>query len=139
MTLPIFHLAFPVSDLAEAERFSVATFGAIIGRRTDAWIDLLLFGHQLTIHERPGEVLRAEDRGVRHFGVILGWDDWQALAESLRAKGVAFVRAPSIVHQGTALEEGTALLADPSGNLIELKSYRNFEAVLASDRVRDCP
>jgi uncharacterized protein len=61
MTLPIFHLAFPVSDLAEAERFYVANFGAIVGRRTDAWIDLLLFGHQLTIHERPEAVL-ASDR-----------------------------------------------------------------------------
>jgi extradiol dioxygenase family protein len=44
----------------------------------------------------------------------------------------------SIAHQGTALEEGKVVLADPSGNLIELKTYRNFEAVLASDRVREC-
>jgi extradiol dioxygenase family protein len=51
---------------------------------------------------------------------------------------VAFVRGPSIAHQSTALEEGKILLADPSGNLIELETHRNFEAVLASDRVREC-
>ena len=111
---------------------------AIVGRRTAAWIDLLLFGHQLTIHEPPREVLGAEERGVRHFGLILEWDDWHALAEALRAKRVAFVGGPSIAHQGTALEQGKILLADPSGNLIELKTYRNFEAVFASDRLRDC-
>jgi extradiol dioxygenase family protein len=135
---PIFHLAFPVSDLAEAERFYVTNLGAIVGRRTAAWIDLLLFGHQLTIHERPEEVLGPEARGVRHFGLILASDDWHALAESLSAKRVAFVRGPSIEHQGTVLEEGKILLADPSGNLIELKTYRNFEAVFASDRGREC-
>ena len=81
MTRLIFHLAFLVPNLAEAERFYVTYLDAIVGRRTAAWIDLLLFGHQLTIHERPREVLGAEERGVRDFGLILKWDDRHALAE----------------------------------------------------------
>lgn len=72
-----FHLALPVTDLGASERFYVDVLGAHIGRRTDAWIDVLLRGHQLTLHERPDEVLPCEAQGVRHFGVTLPWDVWE--------------------------------------------------------------
>ncbi|HEV7734574.1 MAG TPA: VOC family protein [Candidatus Binatia bacterium] len=130
---PVFHLAFPVSSLAESERFYVTTLGATAGRRSRTSLDLLLFGHQLTIHERPAEVLTPEQTGVRHFGVILGWDEWDILCARLREEGVQFVREPSVVHQGTPREEGKMLLLDPSGNLIELKTYRDPRAALGLD------
>ncbi|MCC5670058.1 hypothetical protein LC653_41275 [Nostoc sp. CHAB 5784] len=83
MFRPIFHLAFPVQDLEEAKNFYITTFGARVGRVRDKWIDIFLFEGQITLHERPSEVLPAREHGVRHFGAILAWPDWEALALTL--------------------------------------------------------
>jgi uncharacterized protein len=134
MQRPIFHLSFPVRDLAEAKAFYCSVLGATIGRDTGAWADIMLFGHQLTLHERPDEVLTRERRGVRHFGVILPWADWDALGARLQAQGCAFVRPPTVTAAGTVHEHGKMLLCDPSDNLIEIKAYRDAGAEIGGDR-----
>jgi len=130
MTRSIFHLAFPVRSLAAARDFYCTFLGARVGRDQGTWVDLLLFGHQLTLHERPGEVLAPDARGVRHFGAILPWEEWQALGERLAALGCPMLMPPTIAHGGTDREQGKILLCDPSDNLIEIKAYRNVSAVL---------
>ena len=50
MALFPFHLAVPVTDLAAAEHFYVQVVGCATGRRSEQWIDLNLFGHQLVCH-----------------------------------------------------------------------------------------
>jgi len=130
MTHAIFHLSFPVRSLAAAKDFYCRVLGATVGRDTGAWADILLFGHQITLHERPSEVLGAEARGVRHFGVILPWEQWQALGLAFREKGCSFVMQPTIAHAGTENEQGKFLLCDPSDNLIEIKAYRDASAAI---------
>lgn len=125
MQRPIFHLSFPVRDLAAAKAFYCDFLGASIGRDNGQWADILLFGHQLTLHHRPAEVLSPELRGVRHFGAILPWHDWEALGAGLQRKGIVFVRPPTISDAGTMEEHGKMLFCDPSDNLIEIKAYRN--------------
>lgn len=129
MTQAIFHLSFPVRSLDAAREFYCRYLGATVGRNTGEWLDILLFGHQLTLHERPAEVLDPEARGVRHFGAILPWDQWQALGDSLARQGCALLAGPMVSHVGTAREQGKILLCDPSDNLIELKAYRHVSAV----------
>lgn len=130
MSISIFHLAFPVRDLAAAKNFYCDAFGATIGRDNSQWADVVLFGHQLTLHRQPDEVLTPEQRGVRHFGVILPWSEWAALADKLEAAGHDFEHPPTVSHSGTSREQGKMLLSDPSDNLIEIKAYRNLAAVL---------
>ena len=47
---PLFHLAFPVSDLASTKKFYTETLGCDIGRSSDQWIDFNFFGNQLSAH-----------------------------------------------------------------------------------------
>jgi len=126
----IFHLSFPVRDLRAARDFYCTYLGATVGRDAGEWLDILLFGHQVTLHERPSEVLAPEARGVRHFGVVLPWDRWQAVGRTLEDLGCPLVMAPTIAHAGTPREQGKILLCDPSDNLIEIKAYRDVSAVL---------
>jgi len=92
-------------------------------------VDILLFGHQVTLHERPSEVLSPADRGVRHFGAILPWQEWQALGARLIEQGCDFLMEPTVSMSGTEQEQGKLLLCDPSDNLVEIKAYRNVPAV----------
>ena len=122
---PIFHLSFPVRDLDEGLSYYTATLGGIPGRRAQDWADVALFGAQLTLQHAPGDVLEPMPRS-RHFGVTLGWREWETLVGRLED----FAEPPRVDHQGTDREQAKAMVRDPSGNLIELKAYRRPEAVL---------
>ena len=86
-----FHLAIPVHDLRAARSFYGELFDCAEGRSSDEWVDFDFFGHQLVVHLDPGKkqhVHHNEVDGhevpVPHFGVVMEWGAWQALAERLR-------------------------------------------------------
>lgn len=122
---PIFHLSLPVSDLDEAIAFYVDVLGGVPGRSTGDWADILMFGAQITLQHQPQDVLESMPRS-RHFGATLPWNDWEDLTSSM----TEFLEAPRSDYQGTKREQAKAMIQDPSGNLIELKAYRNPSAVL---------
>jgi extradiol dioxygenase family protein len=130
MTRYIFHLSIPVSDLVSSRAFYVDVLGAKIGRVTEEWLDVLLWGHQITLQRRPGDVVPLERQGKRHFGVVLPWSAWREEMTRLERLGTTFLEGPSIKLSGTEDEYGKAYLADPSGNVIELKTYRDVRRTL---------
>lgn len=127
---PILHFSVPVRELEEARRFYVEVLGCELGRVREGFIDVFFFGCQLTLHERPSELLAPEQRGVRHFGVTLPEDRWRELVDRLRASGTPFLREPATDYAGTSREQRKSLVADPSGNAIELKTYKDPGAAL---------
>lgn len=126
----IFHLSFPVSELKSAKRFYVEVLGATVGRENEEWLDILLWGHQITLHHRPEEVLPLAEQGKRHFGVVLPWPEWERAVERIEKLGVGFLDSPTIKLAGTDDEHGKFYLGDPSGNVIEVKTYRNVQRTL---------
>jgi extradiol dioxygenase family protein len=131
-SLPPFHLAFAVVDLAATRAFYGELLGCGIGREDERWIDFDFFGHQITAHQIDG-LARAnatnlvDGKGVPipHFGAVLAWDDWHALAERLRQAGIEFIIEPHIRFPGQVGEQATMFLADPSGNHLEFKSFQD--------------
>ena len=129
MSLPPFHLAFPVDDLAAARRFYGDLLGCPEGRSAEEWIDFDLHGHQIVAHYAP-EAVRAratnpvdgEHVPVPHFGLVLPMDDWKRLAARLESAGVEFVIAPTIRFEGQPAEQATMFLLDPAGNALEFKA-----------------
>ena len=125
-TAAIFHLSFPVHDLDEAIAF-YSILGAIVGRRENGWADVALFGAQVTLQQIPDDVLQPMPRS-RHFGATLPWQEWEHLVGQLDG----FVERPRIDYPGSDREQAKAMIADPSGNLIELKAYRHPAVVLGT-------
>ena len=137
-TCPPFHLAFPVDDLSAARAFYGGLLGCPEGRSSESWIDFDFYGHQVVAHLSPGEVGRAasnqvdgKDVPVRHFGVILPWDAWHALADRLRQAGVRFIIEPGIRFAGQVGEQATMFFLDPAGNALEFKSFRDMARIFA--------
>lgn len=54
-----FHLAFPVTSLANARAFYGDLLGCPEGRSSPEWVDFDFFGHQLVAHLAPDETGRA--------------------------------------------------------------------------------
>lgn len=96
----------------------------------DGWIDVWFHGLQLTLQERPGEVAAASAQGVRHFGVTLSPEALASLLAGLDGR-VEWIDPVHTDFPGTPREQTKAKLADPSGNVIELKAYRDPAAAFA--------
>jgi extradiol dioxygenase family protein len=139
MPLAPFHLAVPVHDLAAARAFYGGTFGCAEGRSSAEWVDFDLYGHQLVAHldrsarphVRGTNEVDGHDVPIPHFGVVLPWDDWHALAERLRAAGQRFEIEPCIRFRGQVGEQATFFLYDPSGNALEFKAFRDPSRLFA--------
>lgn len=138
MPQPLFHLAFPVTDLDATRRFYRDVLGCEQGRDSDRWIDFNFHGHQITAHLRAGEsgdatanAVDGDQVPVPHFGLILDWDDWHDLAERLREAGTEFIIEPRIRFAGEIGEQATMFLRDPSGNALEFKAFRDSGQVFA--------
>lgn len=52
---PLFHLAFPVSDLDKTLTFYRDILGCETGRSSNKWIDFDFWGHQVVAHLSPDE------------------------------------------------------------------------------------
>jgi len=133
-----FHLAFPVTGMDETLHFYRDVLGCETGRSSDHWIDFNFGGHQLVAHLSPDEAGKSSSNEVdghevpaKHFGIILSWADWEALAERLQAEGVEFVIEPYVRFEGEPGEQATMFFLDPSGNALEFKAFRNEEQIFA--------
>ena len=132
-----FHLAFPVHDLAAARQFYGGLLGCPEGRSSAEWIDFDLFGHQIVAHLAPAKApdhhnpVDGHDVPVPHFGVVLGWDDFQTFAARLKAEGVKFVIEPYIRFAGLVGEQATMFFRDPSGNALEFKAFKDRSQLFA--------
>jgi extradiol dioxygenase family protein len=127
---PILHLSLPVEDLAIAQEFYVTVLGCRLGRTGPGGADVWFYGLQLTLQHRPDEVLSEDQRGVRHFGVTLGRDALADLLSRLDAHPITWLERVHTDYAGTPKEQTKAKLVDPSGNVIEIKSYADLAAGL---------
>lgn len=132
-----FHLAFHVTDLDEAARFYIDVLGAQAGRRSDTWVDVSWYGHQLSMH--LGVPMASACTGdvdgqavpMPHFGLVLQMPQWTQLRDRLEAQGVVMVIAPHVRFVGQAGEQATMFFRDPFGNPIEVKGFADWAGVTA--------
>ncbi|MEO8676875.1 MAG: VOC family protein [Casimicrobiaceae bacterium] len=135
---PRFHLAFPVTDLAEARRFYGDFLGCAEGRSSADWVDFDFHGHQIVTHKVAAAAMTdarslvdGQDVPVRHFGVILDLPAWEALAVRLEAAGVKFIVEPYVRFRGLPGEQATMFFLDPFGNALEFKAFGDIDRLFA--------
>ncbi len=134
-----FHLAIPVANLELCRTFYRDVLHCKEGRSSDTWVDFNFFGHQLVIHQKGGlETNKAvsnpvdgHDVPVPHFGVVLRWNDWQQLANSLQEQNIEFVIEPYIRFKGKVGEQATLFFYDPEGNALEFKAFKNIDQLFS--------
>jgi extradiol dioxygenase family protein len=137
-----FHLAFPVADLAATRRFYVDLLGCTTGRAGRDWMDIDFFGSQIVAHVLPpGEPVCLAPAGsnridghevpLPHFGAVLPSDEWRRMAARLREAGADFVIEPHTRFGSSPHEQSSMIFRDPSGNVIELKSFADPSRLFA--------
>jgi uncharacterized protein len=128
---PTLHLSLPVDDLDAARDFYELGLGCRIGRVRDQWFDVWFFGLQLTLHRSPAEVAALTDQGSRHFGVVLDDEvEFWTLVERVRSCGIEWLTEPVRHDEAELSGKVGGKLADPAGNVIEIKHYADPTAYL---------
>ncbi len=141
-TSPSFHLAFAVTDIEATSAFYADKIGCKVGRSAERWIDFDFFGHQVSAHLVNGTLSPAETNPVDgkkvpspHFGAILDWYDWHVMRDRLEADGTDFIIAPTTRFAGEMGEQATMFFRNPSGNALELKTFRNKALIFAHEKL----
>ena len=134
-----FHVAVPVDDLEAARKFYREVLLCEEGRSDKLWTDFNLYGHQFVIHHQPRKTegqphfnpVDGHDVPVPHYGVVLEWEDWEALAERLIRKNIEFIIEPYIRFKGKLGEQATMFFRDPCGNALEFKAFKDLTQLFA--------
>tara|TARA_B110000438_G_C15786758_1_gene638776 strand:+ start:465 stop:890 length:426 start_codon:yes stop_codon:yes gene_type:complete len=137
-SFPPFHLAFPVKNLLETKFFYTNYLGCSVGRTSNKWIDFNFYGHQITAHLSPSSCdvinnnkVDGQSVPVRHFGLIMDWDDWHIAKDKLIKNKAQFIIEPYIRFKNKSGEQATLFIVDPSFNGIELKSFKDNNMIFA--------
>ncbi|MEH6586653.1 MAG: VOC family protein [Halioglobus sp.] len=136
-----FHIAVAVRDIDEAREFYGTGLGFAEGRSSEQWIDFNMFGHQFVTHLNTaigpdGSITSISNSvdghgvPVPHCGVVLEFEQWEQFAERARSVVSEFIIEPYIRFKGQPGEQGTLFFADPSGNALEFKAFRDIETQL---------
>lgn len=134
-----FHVAIPVDDVQKARAFYRDVLLCEEGRSDEKWVDFNMYGHQFVIHYKPkspSEInhtnsVDGHNVPVPHYGVILTWEDWEALAIRLKSLNTAFLIEPYIRFKGEVGEQATMFFLDPCGNPLEFKAFKDESQIFA--------
>lgn len=130
MNQVLFHLAFPVTDIAQAKAFYGDGLGCKVGRESRNSVILNLYGHQIVAHATPEPLTPQKGIYPRHFGLVFTSEaDWEALLERAKQNKLRFYQEPKRRFAGLPTEHRTFFLEDPFHNLLEFKYYCHQSAI----------
>lgn len=130
MSKTLFHIAFPIHDVAAAKRFYVEGLGCTLGRESSHAVTFGLSGYQLVAHLTTEPLPPQQGIYPRHFGLVFSSkDSWQWFLEQAQEKKLSFYQQPRVRFPGTRIEHLTFFLEDPSHNLLEFKHYTHESAI----------
>lgn len=131
-----FHLAFPITDINKTIQWYTTILDCKIGRQDKRWVDFNFYGHQISAHLVDNKIkfhntnlVDGKNIPCRHFGIILSNEKWEELSNKLISKKIDFLINPNIRFKGKRGEQSSFFIKDPSGNVLEFKSFKNDEMI----------
>ncbi len=120
----IFHLSFPIENIADAKQFYVEGLGCEPGREGKNSLILNLGGHQIVAHVMKTPAAPQASIYPSHFGLTFSTEsEWKALLARAEEKELTFYQQPKHRFKGERIEHRTFFLEDPFRNFLEFKYY----------------
>ncbi len=128
-----FHMSLPCLSVTETKNFYVKSIGASLGRTAKTWIDINLFGHQLTFikaekfnFNNPNYVFEGKILPSFHFGVIIKVETWGEIYAKLSNQNLEVVTQTTFLKDKTG-EHLSFFITDPNGYMLEFKSFKDVK------------
>lgn len=116
----MFHLSLPVQRFDACLAFYRDCFGAEVKMLSSQAANLFVFGGQVTFHDKSESALSDDARRTMHFGQVVSPDEWLRMRDRLVAAG--HLPMHEVAASEAANRRAKLLVADPSGNLVEINS-----------------
>lgn len=134
----LFHLSLPCHNLIETKKFYVDILGADFGRSANNWVDINLFGHQITFTQvgkfdftNPNYIFEGKLLSSFHFGIILDIDSWSKIYSNLSKENFELTTQATFLRNKPG-EHLSFFIKDPSGYMLEFKSFRDINEIFES-------
>ncbi len=138
MNQVLFHLAFPVNNIAQTKEFYADGLGCEVGRESPNSIILNLYGNQIVAHVTQEALSSQKGIYPRHFGLIFASEsDWETLLERAEKNHLRFYQQSKRRFPEKLLEHRTFFLEDPFHNLLEFKYYCHTEAIFGCNNYQE--
>lgn len=128
-----FHMSLPCLSVKETKNFYVDSIGALLGRTGENWVDINLFGHQITFIQAekfnfnsPNYVFEGKILPSFHFGVIVGIEKWGEIYSKLNNLNLEVVTQTTFLKDKTG-EHLSFFINDPNDFMLEFKSFKQSD------------
>ena len=130
-----FHISLPCLDLERTKDFYVNRIGGHLGRSGINWLDIDLYGNQITFtksgridfsyqnYSFEGKILPSF-----HFGVILDITLWGTIYAKVNAENIEVFDEITFL-KGKKGEHISFFVKDPNGYMVEFKSFSSATEV----------
>ena len=132
-----FHMSLPCMSIRETKTF-YTSIGASLGRTTQSWIDVNLFGHQITFikagkfnFNNPNYVFEGKILPSFHFGIILDLKTWETIHTNLKSQNLNLVTESTFLKDKIG-EHTSFFIKDPNDYMLEFKSFKNSKDMFNS-------
>ncbi|CAL2056792.1 VOC family protein [Tenacibaculum sp. 190524A05c] len=131
-----FHMSLPCKNIEETINYYKDQLESEIGRKTENWVDINLFGHQLTFvltenfdFQFPFYSLDDEELPSFHFGVVLDSDEWENTYDKINSQWMFDTVVKKTFFEDKNGEQSTFIVQDPNGYYIEFKTFRRRDEI----------
>ncbi len=130
-----FHMSLPCISIKETKKFYVDSIGASYGRNTQNWIDINLFGHQITFIKAkkfnfniPNYIFEGKILPSFHFGVIVDLDTWNTIYSKCNSFKEDLVTESTYLKDKLG-EHISFFIKDPNGYMLEFKTFKESKDI----------
>jgi len=128
-----FHLSLPCLSISKTKEFYVHLLGAHLGRFASHWLDIDLFGNQITFTKAGDfnfvfKTYKFENSMLPafHFGVILDKETWEKCYRRIAESEVKLTEKTLFLENKSG-EHTSFFVQDPNGHTIEFKCFSEQE------------
>ncbi|SHI36997.1 hypothetical protein SAMN05216261_0479 [Algibacter luteus] len=130
-------MSLPCQSVRETSSF-YTNIGASLGRKTQNWVDVNLYGHQMTFiksgkfnFSNPNYVFEGKILPSFHFGVILDSETWNSVYKKLKEQNLDLVTESVFLKDKTG-EHQSFFVKDPNDYMLEFKSFKTPKDIFNS-------
>ncbi len=124
-----FHLSLPCVSVSTTKAFYSEILGASLGRMSTQWVDVDLFGNQITFIKSGTfnfqyKSYKFEEAVLPafHFGVLVNGPQWEELLGRLQGLSLE-LPVNSLFLQDKAGAHRSFFVEDPNGYMVEFKHF----------------
>lgn len=133
-----FHISLPCLNVEDTKNFYINYIGASVGRTSENWIDINLFGHQLTFikaekfnFNSPNYVFEGKLLPSFHLGVIVNESTWNGIYSNLKEHHLDVVNKTTFLQDKLG-EHSSFFLKDPNDYMLEFKNFKTTNDIFKS-------